>query len=68
MGQRKELLGYEGLQNLLEVMIGSWHFKRSETAEVMLPSMPEVTRVVMINKLFQYQQILSSTIMYFASN
>jgi hypothetical protein len=68
MGQRKELLGYEGLQNLLEVMIGSWHFKKSETAEVMLPSMPEVTHVVMINKLFHYQQILSSTIMYFASN
>jgi len=37
-------------------------------AEVMLSNMPEVTYVVMINKLFQYQQILRSTIMRFTPN
>ena len=68
MGQRKQLLGYEGLQNVLEVMIGSWHFKRLATTEVQLPSVPEVTHVVMINKHLQYQQILSPTIMYFTPN
>jgi len=57
-----------GLRNVLKVMIGSWHCKSFATAEVMLLSMPEVTHVVMINKLFQYQQILSSTIMYFTPN
>ena len=62
------MLGYEGLQNALEVKIGSWHLKMLAAAEVMLSNMPEVTYVVMINKLFQYQQILRSTIMRFTPN